>query len=111
LSGVICFTLHTAVQKFVIFKLLAMKDCDGNTVIKFISPTESLLQQLTEKAAKRFNISPEEALIRATTFKSREKLSETVPGKRSIYELSDRHKQVAVEKLQRMLKNPMGMSI
>ena len=111
LSGVVSFTLHTPVKKFVIFKLLAMKDREGDTVIKFISPTESLLQQLTEKAAQRFNISPEEALTRATTFKSREKLSEMVPGKRSIYELSDRHKQVAVDKLQRMLQNPSRMSI
>lgn len=111
LSGVISFTLHTAVKKFIIFKLLAMKGCEGDTVIKFISPTESLLQQLMEKAAARFNVSPEEALIKATTFKSRENLSETVPGKRNIYELSDRHKQVAVDKLQKMLKKPMRMSI
>ncbi len=111
LSGLISFTLHTAVRKFVIFKLLAMKGCEGDTVIKFISPTESLLQQLTEKAAKRFNISPEEALIRATTFKSREKLYEMVPGKRNIFELSDRHKQVAVDKLQKMLKKALRMSI
>jgi len=111
LSGTVSFTLHTEVRRFVIFRLLAVKGSAGDTVIKFISPTESLLQQLTEEAAKRFDISPEEALRRVTTYPGRKKPDEMVPGKRSIFELSERHKQVAVDKLQRMLNPPRRISI
>lgn len=111
LSGTISFTLHAPIQRFVVFKLLDIKACEGGTVLKFMSHTESLLQQLTEEAAKKFDISPEEALRRVTTFPGKRKPDEMVPGKRSIFELSERHKQVAVDKLKKMLKGPQGIVI
>ena len=111
LSGTVSFTLHTAIQRFVIFRLLDIKASEGGTVIKFISHTESLLQQFMEEASRKFDISPEEALRRVTTFPGKRRPDEMVPGKRSIYELSERHKQVAVDKLRKMLKGPQRIVI
>lgn len=111
LSRAISFTFHTPIQRFIIFRLLDMKDASNGVTIKFISPTESTLQDLVDKVAKKYGIKKEDAIQRVTTFRSKEPSGNSIPGKRSIFELSDRHKEVAVDKLQRMLKEPVRLSI
>jgi len=111
LSRVVSFTFHTPIQRFVVFRLLDMKDAGDGVNIKFISTTESTLQDLMEKVAKKYGIKKEEAIRRVTTFRSKENAGKSIPGKRSIFELSDRHKEVAVDKLQKMLKEPVRLSI
>lgn len=94
------FVIHTEKQDFHIHKILDMMDRKLN--MKFMSLKEKKLQELLNKVAEVLNLPEKEVLYKFTTFKSK-KNGKTVIGKRSIYELSEKHKTVVIDKLKRML--------
>ena len=94
------FVLHTDKQDFHIREILDMMD--RKLTMKFMSQKEKKLQELLNKVAEIVNMPVEEVLYKFTTFKSR-KHGKTVKGKRNIYELSEKHKTVVIDKLKRML--------
>ena len=106
LDNTINFTLHTDIQRVIIYRLLEIK-ISKKVVLKFISHKENTLQDLTTQVAKKLNITEEEALRQATSFKSTKSPGNTVSGKTSIFNLSERHKTVAASKLQQMLRSPI----
>ena len=100
------FVLHTEKQNFQINEILDMMN--RKLIIKFMSRKEKKLQELLNKVAEVLNLPETEVLYKFTTFKSK-KNGKTVIGKRSIYELSEKHKTVVIDKLRRMLDSSRAL--
>jgi len=94
------FVLHTEKQDFHIHKILNIMG--RKLTMKFMSQKEKKLQELLNKVAEVLNMPEKEVLYKFTTFKSN-KNGKTVKGKKSIYELSEKHKTVVIDKLKKML--------
>lgn len=101
LTDTINFTIHTDIATFVVYTLMEVGKNGKNLSLKFSSLKEKKLLDLMDMVAKEKGIKPEEALKMATTFRGDG--NEVVEGKTSIYDLSEKFKTVAIDKLKRML--------
>jgi hypothetical protein len=95
------FSLHAGISRFLILGIYEMRESGENIELQFLSMKERKLLHLMDRVSRKLNISPEEALMKATTFHNRK--GNVVEGKSSIFDLSESRKSVAASKLAAML--------
>jgi mRNA-degrading endonuclease HigB of HigAB toxin-antitoxin module len=66
--------------------------------LRFFSDTERSLKQLLNEISNKTGKTEEDILYEVTTF---QKGNDVIEGKRNIFDLSERHKSVVVDKLKK----------
>ncbi|MGB9892761.1 hypothetical protein [Thermodesulfovibrio yellowstonii] len=95
------FVIHASREKWVIINIAAA--VDEKVVLKFLTRKELLLIDLVKQASHLLNMPEEDVLYQFTTFT--DKSGQVRPGKRSIYELSDKRKDVVIDKLSKLIQS------
>jgi len=93
------FVIHAERQKWTIVNIASI--VDENVVCKFFSRKEMILYDLLKNVSQLLNIPTEDVLYRFTTY---EKNGRVYQGKNNMFELSDKHKDVVISKLLRVLE-------
>lgn len=92
------FILHIEKTKPLIYKII--KHMDSPMHLRFFSDTERSLKHLLNEISSKTGKTEEDILYEVTTF---HKGNDVIEGKRSIFDLSERHKSVVVDKLKKIL--------
>jgi hypothetical protein len=97
------FVLHIEKNKPLIYKII--KYMDSPMHLRFFSDTERSLAQMLNEISNKTGKIEEDILYEVTTF---QKGSDVIEGKRNIFDLSERHKSVVVDKLKKILADGRG---
>ncbi len=101
IKNTIGFLIHTAKYEYISRKLFNLVDND--TVNIFISnDLEDKIIYFLDVVCKETGESRSDLLYRITLFKK--KSDQVVPGRKSIFDLSDSHKKVLLDKLSKIIK-------
>jgi len=96
----IFFVIHVEREKWTIVNIAMAVDED--VICKFFNRKEMILYDLLQNVSQLLNMSIEDVLYKFTTY---EKEGRVYEGKRNIFELSDRHKDVVISKLSKIIRD------
>lgn len=104
LRNKINFVIHTNKDKVVIIKTIKLMD--ESLLLIFKSEKEQKLSELLHSVSESLQKPEPELLYELTTFKCRD--GTIIEGKKSIYELSEKHREVLLNKLTKMIEKQAG---